>query len=208
MMGVANAPTMGTGSTPVPPSRGTLGAGAGAGAGAVILSDDFRSSASGLPAAGYANGQYRLQSPAGIIQRVAYPQATNASRITYELTGQRVSSPADAGMGLIVRLADNGNYLFFAVFNDSSVVVFAKVNGSIKQLTDPGLKSRVVSASGPNTLRVVAEGSTFTIAVNGQSIGVLPIDGVWPSGGYGFGTVAGDNDAATFAFTKFAVIGG
>ncbi len=132
----------------------------------------------------------------GIILRVAYPQTPNASRITYELTGQRVSGPADTGMGLVVRLADNGNYLFFSVFNDSSVVVFAKVNGSIKQLTDPGLRSQAVSANGPNTLRVVAEGSSFTIVVNGQPIGTLPIDGVWPSGAFGFGAIGGNDDAA------------
>jgi len=198
------APMMASGGTLVARPGGTTGAGAGT----VILSDDFRSSASGLPAAGYANGQYRIQAPAASILRTAYPQTLNASRITYELTGQRASGPADAGMGLVVRLADNGNYLLFAVFNDSSVVVFAKVNGSIKQLTDPMLKSPAVSASGPNTLRVVADGSNFTISVNGQPIGTLPVEGVWPSGGFGFGALGGNDDAATVVFQKFTVIAG
>jgi hypothetical protein len=170
------------------------------------FSDTFASSASGLPASGYQNGEYRIKLNAQDAAILAYPNKAvrNAEGELYQVDARRVGGASDVGSGLLVRALDKNNYLLFVVYNDGAYALYAKVNGSLQAIVAPETSSAIKS-SGSNRLQVLAEGTDFALAVNGTVVKKITLDGVWTEGGFGIVAVGSDTAAAEVAFKDYAV---
>jgi len=173
----------------------------------VAFTDPFTATTTGLPPGGYMNGAYHLTVSAGMGQTAAYGTSLDAPRVTYEVTAQRASGAADAGMGLMVRRQDANNYLAFAVTNDGAFTVTASV-GTRAVTVVPATKNAAVRTNAANTLRVAADGTVFTFAVNDQVVSVVDIRDVWRDGGYGLIGTGSSSAGADLSFAQFSVTTG
>ena len=173
----------------------------------VAFTDPFTMPTTGLPPGGYMNGAYHLTVSAGTGQTATYGMNQTAPRVTYEVTAQRASGAMDAGMGLVVRRQDANNYLAFSVTNDGAFTVTAAVG--VRAVTVvPVTKNAAVRANTANTLRVVADGTVFTFAVNGQVVAVVDIRDVWRDGSYGLIGTGNASSGADLSFARFSVTTG
>ncbi len=173
----------------------------------VAFTDPFTTPTTGLPPGGYMNGTYHLTVSAGTGQTASYGTSLNAVRATYEVTAQRVDGAADAGMGLVVRRQDANNYLAFAVTNNGAFTVTAFV-GMRAIMVVPATKNAAVRANAANSLRVVADGTVFTFAVNDQVVSVVDIRDIWRDGDYGLIGTGDASNGADLSFARFSVTTG
>ena len=181
-------------------------------AGAAILNtagptftDDFLSPASGLPAAGYQSGEYRVRGEAGSLVPITYTRVVQGgSAETYEVQGRKVSGADDALFGLIIRRLDADNYLLFVITNDGLYGVFARANGSLRAVGTAGA-STAIKRDAPNSLRVTTSGTTFTFAVNDQTVSRVDIADIWSQGAFGFVGGGGQNAPSEVAFRAYRV---
>jgi len=173
----------------------------------VAFTDPFTMPTTGLPPGGYMNGAYHLTVSAGTGQTVTYGTSLNAPRATYEVTAQRASGASDAAMGLVVRQQDAKNYLAFAATNDGAFTVTATVGARVVTVV-PATKNAAVRANAANTLRVTADGTVFTFAVNNQVVAVVDIRDVWRDGNYGLIGTGDSSAGADLSFTRFSVTTG
>jgi hypothetical protein len=103
-----------------------------------------------------------------------------------------------------VRRLDAENYLLFVVTNDGLYGAFARVNGSLRAVDTAGA-SAAIKKNAANTLRVTVTGTTFSFAVNGQTVTQVDINDVWTQGAFGFVAGGGDKTPAEVAFSAYAV---
>lgn len=191
-----------------PAATGTPAAPAVAGAPmapGATFADDFSSPASGLPAPGYQNGEYRVRVGAGSLAPLTYPRfVTGAATERYDMQVRKVGGADDALMGLQLRRRDADNYLLFVVTNDGLYGMFARVNGSLRSLGSAG-SSPAIRKNQPNALRVTVTGSKFVFAVNGEMLTQVDVSDIWMQGAFGFVAGGGINDAGEIAFSAYSV---
>jgi hypothetical protein len=170
------------------------------------FSDDFSSSASGLPAAGYQNGAYVVTADAGALAVLTYPKTVGAANSeTYEVQARRTSGPEDAVMGLVIRRQDANNLLIFAISSTGEYGVYQKIDGSLEQIGEGG-SSAAIARDGTNTLRVTVSGGTFAFTVNGQQLAQGDLSDLpWDGGGFGFLAAGGEASGAQIAFDNYRV---
>lgn len=168
----------------------------------VVFTDDFSSSASGLPAAGYQNGEYHIAFDANASVSVIYPDQTVSGAATevYEVQTHSVIGPPGNGMSLLLRARDENNFVRCTIWDDGYFKTSMKVYGSLQDLGYSDL-SPAVKRDGVNALRVVVQGTKFTFFVNGQQVRQVDVPDIWTEGGFGLqgspfrdpGEVAFDN---------------
>lgn len=186
-------PAAGT-QVPTPSARGTT-----------AFSDTFTSPASGLPAAGYRDGEYRITGDRGVFSYVTYPKSVRDAQMeTYEVSARKVSGADDAMLGLVTRWLDTSNYLMFVVFNDGAYTTAVKFQGSIQEIGTAG-RSAAYTPGAANTLRVVVQGTKFSFAINGQVVSQLDIPDIWTEGSFGMLGGGGDKAAAELGFKEYTV---
>jgi hypothetical protein len=169
------------------------------------FSDDFSSSASGLPAAGYQNGEYHF-ALGDTAKSAVYPNiAIRGGTEVYEVQAHRVSGPADLLMGIEARVRDSNTFIVCFITNDGYFALFARVYGSVQALGDVS-GTPAIDQDGTNTLRITIEGGTkFTFAVNGQTVRQVEIPDIWPDGGFGIRASPGRTPGGEVAFDNFRV---
>ncbi len=206
------APTKATGPTPAAGTKVPTGSprpatpqATGAPTGAAF-SDNYTSPNTGLPAAGYQNGEYHVKMDAGGgLVYATYPKSvSNAGEESYQVDTRRVSGAEDIGTGIIFRALDKNDYLVFIVYNAGGYALYAKVNGSIQAVIPPQVNS-AVKPNGANRLQVFGQGDSFSLVVNGTLLEKITLDGVWREGAFGIAAVGGDKAASEVAFKDYAV---
>jgi hypothetical protein len=191
-----------SGGTPVPTPGGTRAAGT------TLFKDDFSSSASGLPAAGYQNGEYHLIVPPDRRTIVTYPngRVQGGAREVYTVQARRVSGEDELVTGLQVHARDADNYVLFMIWNTGYYATFVKTNGNLQAVGLVGIYP-TIKEEGTNTLQLTVEGTLLTCAVNGAVVRRIDLPDLWPDGGFGMvaqpgqiyagGEVAFDNYTVT-----------
>ncbi len=175
-------------------------------AGGATFADNFSSPASGLPAPGYQNGEYRVHADTGSLVPATYPRfIQRAATETYEVQARKTGGANDALMGLEVRRLDKDNYLLFVIANDGLYGAFVRVNGSLHAVGTAGA-SPAIKVNGANSLRVTVNGTKFAFAVNGQTVTQVDIGDIWAQGAFGFVGGGGANGPADVAFTNYNVV--
>jgi subtilisin family serine protease len=171
------------------------------------FSDNFSNPSSGLPAAGYQNGEYhfKMDTGGGLVY-ATYPNKVvrDAAEESYQVDARRVSGAEDIGTGLVFRWLDKNDYLVFVVYNAGGYALYAKLNGSIQAVIAPQANS-AVKPNGANRLQVFAQGDTLMLVVNGTMVDKVTLDGVWHEGAFGLAGVGGDNAPSEVAFKDYAV---
>jgi hypothetical protein len=191
-------------SAPGTPPPGPTIAGTPLAAGA-SFTDNFASPASGLPARGYQNGEYRVHAEPNDLTPVTYPRfVQGAASETYEVQARTTGGASDALMGVEVRRLDADNYLLFVIANDGLYGAFVRANGSLQAVGTAGA-SPAIKANTANTLRVTVNGTKFAFMVNGQTLTQVDISDVWTRGGFGFVGGGGMNGPADIVFTNYRV---
>lgn len=205
-----DAVPQGARTTAVPP-RATATPAAGttvptpATSGTVAFSDNFASSSTGLPTAGYQSGEYRIKGTAGGFSYVTYPKSVRDAAVeTYEVSARKVSGAEDAMLGLVTRWLDRDNYLMFVVFNDGSYTTAVKFQGSIQEIGTPG-RSTAYTAGAANTLTVKIQKTRFSFAINGQVVSQLDIPDIWLDGSFGMLGGGGEKAPAELGFKDYTV---
>lgn len=196
----ASARPAAAGSPAAPPAAGTpMAPGA-------TFTDDFSSPASGLPAAGYQNGEYRARIDAGSLAPFTYPRfVTGAATERYDVQVRKTGGADDALMGLQLRRLDADNYLLFVITNDGLYGMFARVNGSLRSLGSAG-GSAAIRKGQPNMLRVTVTGTKFVYVVNGETLVQVDVSDIWTQGAFGFVAGGGADAAGEVACSAFSVI--
>lgn len=167
--------------------------------------DNFASPASGLPAPGYQNGEYRIHAEPNDLAPVTYPRfVRGAASETYEVQARKTGGADDALMGVEVRRLDTDNYLLFVIANDGLYGAFVRANGSLQAVGAAGA-SPAIKANAANTLRVTVNGTKFAFMVNGQTLTQVDISDIWTQGAFGFVGGGGMNAPADIAFTNYRV---
>ncbi len=204
-----DAVPQGARTTAVPP-RATATAAAGTkvptgASGTVAFSDTFANSSSGLPAAGYQNGEYRIKGDMNSFSYVTYPKSVkDAPAETYEVTARKVSGADDAMLGLVTRWLDKSNYMMFVVYNDGSYTTAVKYQGSIQEIGKAGT-SAAYKKGAANTLTVKVQRTKFSFAINGQVVSQLDIPDIWTEGAFGMLGGGGDKAPAELGFKDYTV---
>ena len=169
------------------------------------FADNFSGPASGLPTAGYQNGEYRVRAESGTLAPFTYPRfVQGAATETYDVQVRKAGGADDALMGVQVRRLDKDNYLLFVITNDGLYGAFARVNGSLRAVGTAGA-SAAIKKNAMNELRVTVTGTTFAFAVNGQTVTQVDINDVWTQGAFGFVAGGGDKTPADIAFSAYNV---
>jgi subtilisin family serine protease len=169
------------------------------------FTDNFSAPASGLPASGYQNGEYRVRAESGTLAPLTYPRVVQgAATETYDVQVRKVGGANDALMGVQVRRLDADNYLLFVITNDGLYGAFARVNGSLHAVGTAGANP-AIKKNAANTLRVTVTGTTFAFAVNGQTVTQVDINDVWTQGAFGFVAGGGDKTPAEIGFSAYSV---
>ena len=170
-----------------------------------MFADNFSSPASGLPAPGYQNGEYRVRAESGTLAPLTYPRfVQGAASEVYDVQVRKVGGADDALMGVQIRRLDQDNYLLFVITNDGLYGAFARVNGSLRSVGTAGA-SPAVKKNAANTLRVTVTGTNFVFAVNGQTITQVDINDVWTQGAFGFVAGGGAKTPAEIGFSAYNV---
>lgn len=174
--------------TPVPTMAATRPVGTPTGT--TLLSDDFSSSASGLPPAGYRDGEYHLIAPPDRKTLVTFPKTTvrGVTREEYQVQARRVSGEDELMMGLQVHVRDADNYILFVVWSSGFYATYVKANGNLQEVGEAGSHPGIRIDS-TNTLQLTLEGTLLTCSVNGVVVRRIELPDLWPDGG--FGMVAG-----------------
>ncbi|MGI8858213.1 MAG: S8 family serine peptidase [Thermomicrobiales bacterium] len=169
------------------------------------FADTFAAPASGLPASGYQNGEYRVRVESGTLVPLTYPRVVQgAASETYDVQVRKAGGADDALMGVQVRRLDNDNYLLFVITNDGLYGAFARVNGSLRSIGTAGA-SVAIKKNAANALRVTVTGTTFAFAVNGQTVTQVDINDIWTQGAFGFVAGGGDKTPAEIGFSAYNV---
>jgi hypothetical protein len=159
---------------------------AGTPTGTTLLSDDFSSDRSGLPADGYRDGEYHLIVPPDRRVSAIYPSLSvhGGAREVYSVQAHRVSGGDELMMGIQLHMQDAGNYVLFAIWNSGYYATFVKVNGNLQQVGEDGADP-AVRVDARNTLTVTVEGTLLTCAVNGAVVRRIDLPDLWPGGEFG-----------------------
>jgi subtilisin family serine protease len=191
--------------TPTPTAVGTRPAGTPTSMN--LLNDDFSSPASGLPAAGYRDGEYHIIVPPDRRALVTFPDVSvhGAAREVYQVQARRVSGGDEMVMGLLVHMRDADNYVVFALWNTGYYATFVKMNGDFQVVGEDGANP-AIKVDGTNTLQVTVEGTLLTCAVNSVVVRRIELPDLWPDGAFGMYVSPGRYSAGgDVAFDNYSV---
>jgi hypothetical protein len=188
------------------PPRTTPAATATTNPATVAFTDDYSSSTSGLPKAGYRNGEYHIVVAADRAPYVVYPKAIGpVANDAYEVSARRVSGPSDLVMGVVFRFVDKDNFSFFEFSNAGRYAFFVIENGTIHGVGTPG-ETTAIREDVANMIQVVGMGTSFTALVNGQPVATAEIEDAAPGGAFGlFVLNPSETESAEAAFDNFKV---
>jgi hypothetical protein len=171
----------------------------------VVFTDDFSSSSSGLPVAGYRNGEYHVSAAADQSRYFVYPKKVSEMDYdAYEVTARRVSGASDLYMGIVLRYVDKDNCVFFAISNSGAYGFLVVEGGAMRAAGNPGTTARIRSDSA-NLIQVVGIGTSFTALVNGQPIATADIPDAAPGGQFGLVVSGSETEGGEAAFDNFKV---
>ncbi len=121
------------------------------------------------------DGKYRWEVEA--LQGVAFQEIHEVSmpfdletyphHFSLSARAEVVSGPADAAYGLLFRAVDYDNLYYFRVTNDGEAGLYAAEEGEWVELIAPTV-TPLLQPGQENLLRVVAEGSRFSLWINGD----------------------------------------
>ncbi len=125
-----------------------------------------------------------------------------------ELEAQAIGSDYTE-YGIVLRVGgdkDARTYYIFGVNTDGKYYLQKKVNGEWAD-TDPApaTASQYIKPKAKNTLGVLAQGNKLSLYINSFLVKTVT-DDASPSGYVGVFAGTGDNDSATAAFSKFAIL--
>jgi hypothetical protein len=171
----------------------------------VVFTDDFSSPTSGLPVAGYRNGEYHVSAEADRLQYFVYPKKVSEMDYdAYEVTARRVSGAKDLYMGIVLRYVDKDNCVFFAISNNGDYAFVVMEGGAMRAASDPGTTTRIRTDSA-NLIQVVGIGTSFTALVNGQPVATTDIPDAAPGGQFGLVVSGSETEGGEAAFDNFKV---
>jgi Subtilase family len=172
----------------------------------VAFSDDYSSSTSGLPKAGYRNGEYHVMVAANRAPYLIYPKAVDpVAYDAYQVTARRVSGPSDLIMGVVFRYVDKDNFAFFEYSNTGRYGFLILEDGVIHGIGYPG-DTTLIKANAPNVIQIVGMGTSFTALVNGQPVVTAEIPDAAPGGAFGlFVMNSSETENGEAAFDNYKV---
>lgn len=138
----------------------------------------------------------------------------------------QVNGPDNNGYGVIFRHRDNQNYYLFLISGDGYYQVVRRLEGADEELSDWAQSEVIHQGQAANTVRVVAQGDTFTFFINDVQVPLCPtlwhpltgecmdaeatrqlVDGSFPQGRIGLAARSFDQPGVVVRFDNLIVCG-
>ena len=133
------------------------------------------------------------------------PQDKRFGDFVLDVDAQQVAGPNDNTYGVIFRYQDDRNFYRLDISGDGYYAVFKRKDGVWTKVQDYAETPAIRQGNATNHLQVIAQGSQFTLNVNGETVKTFS-DGDFSSGNVGVtaGTLF-DNAGVHIAFDNLKV---
>lgn len=152
----------------------------------------------------FKNGTYHVKPGSQYGSYTCFAPAGTFSNFDLRVSAQEVSGPLNYGYGLAFRRQSAHNFYTFVVASNGEAWFGKFTNGTYSRLSPFwSLRTFALGFNAANTLRVTAQGSTFSFYVNNVQAGSVS-DATYTSGYVGLS--AGDTNLEA-AFSNFSITG-